>query len=257
MFYCGVFNTNSTSVFIASIGLFIFSTCLYWATVKPIRVRLLIVTEGLFLFIIPFLYTLFGNVLYFKEWKLTNVDRIFPRELFISIMVPDRAPYHIRSGFAVYPPEVMHLYYTYSIQPKNKKERALMGNTYLSKSWKIIKENPWLFIRQRIGKMFFVWEKHYLLYFQKIQHEFEDKLIYWSNIVLLIFGTTGLIIWNNDKKKKMLARIYLTFLIYISLVHSVSLAEDRYSLPGYPLLFIFASFSIAFLWKKAQMIFKK
>jgi hypothetical protein len=214
---------------------------------------------GILLFILPFLYVLWGNVVYFNEWKFTNVDHIPPRELFISVKVPDRAPYHMKSGNDVYPKEVMQLYEEYSVVPKTQKERTAMGNTYFTQAIEIIKKDPWLFIRERLGKMFFVWEKHFLFYYQESPNIFRDKLVYWGNMLLLVFGVTGLVKWwmyrmKPNQKGTMLAGIYMFLILYISVIHSVSLAEERYSLPGYPVLFLFAGYTFVLLWQKVKKL---
>ena len=230
-------------------GLFIIGLYGYW------KKRGVII--GILLFILPFLYVLWGNVIYFNEWKFTNVDHILPRELFISVMVPDRAPYYMISGYGVYPKEVMKLYEEYSVLPKNQKERETMGNTYLAQAIKIINKDPWLFIRQRLGKMFFVWEKHFLFYYQERTNSVKSALVYWGNIVLLISAVAGLSTWSmeinkKNKKEAVLPIIYMVFILYISVIHSVSFAEERYSLPGYPLLFSFAAYTVALLWQKVK-----
>jgi hypothetical protein len=230
-------------------GLFVIGLCSYW------KKRGVII--GILLFILPFLYVLWGNVVYFKEWKATNVDHIVERELFISVMVPNQAPYHMKSGYDVYPKEVMKLYQEYSVLPQSKQERAEMGNKYLTQATEIIKNDPWLFIRERLGKMFFVWEKHFLFYYQEIPNRPRDILVYWGNILLLVFGAMGLIKWSierykKNRKKMVLPGVYAFLIVYISVIHSVSLAEERYSLPGYPLLFLFAAYSFVLLWKTVK-----
>lgn len=121
-----------------------------------------------------------------------------------------------------------------------------MSHTYLTKALEIVKRDPWLFIRQRLGKMFFVWEKHFLFYYQESPNSIRDILVYWGNITLLIFGLSGLIVWSR-KKIMLLSVVYFSFIAYISFIHSVSLAEDRYSLPGYPLLVLFAGYTLVSL----------
>lgn len=239
-----------------TIGLFLISLYRYWKDTKRTQTNIILrMVIGILLFILPFLYVLWGNVVYFQEWKFATVDHIPPRELFISVMVPGRAPYHMKSGYDVYPKEVMKLYEEYSKLPKNQKERAVMGTKYLTQAIEIIKKDPWLFIRQRLGKMFFVWEKHFLFYYEENPNIVRDTLVYWGNIVLLVSGVTGLIMWSisegkNNKKTVVLAGIYTLLILYISIVHSVSLAEERYSLPGYPVLFLFAGYTFVLLWTR-------
>ncbi len=226
-----------------SAGLFLLSLYRYW-TKKWVII-------GILLFILPYLYVLWGNIIYFNEWKLTNVDHIPERELYISVMVPNRAPYHIKNGYDVYPKEVMQLYEEYSKLPQNKIERAAMGTKYRAKAIEIVKNDPWLFIRQRLGKMFFVWEKHFLFYYQESPSRIRDAAAYWGNIVLLIVGVSGLVTWAI-KQKTLLAVMYVSFIAYISVIHSVSIAEERYSLPGYPLLIIFAAYTMTYLKRRAM-----
>lgn len=250
-FVAGFFPQIRPAFLYFSCGLFVIGLYSYW------KKRGVII--GILLFILPFLYVLWGNVVYFNEWKFTNVDHIPPRELFISVKVPDRAPYHIKSGYDVYPKEVMLLYEEYSVVPKTQKERTAMGNTYFTQAIEIIKKDPWLFIRERLGKMFFVWEKHFLFYYQESPNIFRDKLVYWGNMLLLVFGVTGLVNWwmyrmKPNQKGTMLAGIYMFLILYISVIHSVSLAEERYSLPGYPVLFLFAGYTFVLLWQKVKKI---
>jgi hypothetical protein len=251
-FVAGFFPQIRPAFLCFSGGLFVMGLYSYW------KKRGVII--GILLFILPFLYVLWGNVVYFNEWKFTNVDHILPRELFISIKVPNRLPDAIRTGKEKYPKEVSYLYAEYSAVPKNQQERAAMGTKYLTQAIEIIKKDPWLFIRQRLGKMFFVWEKHFLFYYRESTNSLRDILVYWSNILLLISGIAGLIRWGisevrKNKIKAVLAAIYTSLIVYISVIHSVSLAEERYSLPGYPILFLFTGYAIVMLCQK-KLFFK-
>ncbi len=225
-----------------SVGLFLLGLSIYW------KKRWTLI--GTLLFILPFLYVLWGNVVYFGQWKLTPVDHIFPRELFISIMVPNRLSDDVRQGHTAFPKEVTQLYKEYSVKPKNQKERIAMADTYFAQAIEMMKENPWLFIRERFSKMFFVWEKHFLFYYQESPNALRDGIVYWGNIILLMGGLSGLLVWFV-KKRSLLAILYLSFIAYISVIHSVSLAEERYSLPGYPLLFLFAGYALVQLYKRS------
>ncbi len=226
-----------------AVGLFFISVYIWW---KEIKLRYI----GIALFILPFLYVLLGNVMYFDEWKLTNVDRVFPRELFISIIVPNRLSDDVRQGRIAFPKEVTRLYKEYSVKPKNQKERTAMAHVYFAQSMEIIKKNPWQFIRERFGKMFFVWEKHFLFYYEESPNTLRDQMVYWGNMILLMSGLSGLLVWFV-KKRSLLAVLYASFIIYISIIHSFSLAEERYSLPGYPLLFLFAGYTLDQLYRRS------
>lgn len=279
--YAGVLLSEVTGIFFTALLLYLFT--LFWLKKKywvflvfcfiagflpQIRPAFLYFSSGLFmlclyrcwkkswtiigilLFILPFLYVLWGNIRYFGEWKLTNVDRIFPRELYISIIVPNRLSDDVRLGRTAFPNEVTQLYEKYSTVPKNQQERTAMGHVYFVRSINRIYQNPWLFIRERLNKIFFVWEKHFLLYYKGNPSVFQTMLIYWGNILLLLFGCSGLILWAV-KQKTLLAGVYVSFIAYISLIHSISLAEERYSLPGYPLLILFGAYALSFLNRRA------
>jgi len=220
----------------------------------------------LILYLTPFAYNIVGNLQVFKQFSLTTVDNLFVREFYISLYVSGRSPFHAKTP-DVFPKEVQQIYNEFSPVPKNKEERQAVAKKYLNLGISKIKGDPWEFIVSRIKKFWYVWEKHFLFYYVEPESKIRDFLVYWGNVVLLGLAFTGSVSWvslvirNHNAYGRWFAAFTISFFAYISLANSISLAEERYSLPAYPLVFLFAAGGISFirtvLFQKGQSFFKK
>ncbi len=213
----------------------------------------------LVLFTSSFWYTVVGNLVYFKQLSPTTVDNLPVRELYLSLYVSGRAPYHAKNGYDVYPPEVMKLYNEYSVLPQNSQERGEMAKKYWLLAQQKITADPEAFLFSRLGKFWYVWEKHYLFYYQETSNKLRDMAVYWGNATILIIGWLGMFHWgikqwrSRDSARRLLGGMVVILPVYVSLIHSVSLAEERYSLPAYPLIFVFASYTLVRLLRKLKI----
>lgn len=198
-----------------------------------------------FLFLLPFTYNILGNWVYFHQFSATTVDNLFVREFYISLYVPGRSPIHAKDP-SVFPKEVRTIYGEYSSVPKNSRQRYAMTQKYLKPGLQKAANDPGAFVLSRLAKFWYVWEKHFLFYYTQSENAYTDFLTYWGNNLLLFFGLFGFIIWQRSVKEKYFwFKIFVVFtVLYISVVHSFSLAEERYSLPGYPLVFLFAGYGV-------------
>lgn len=235
------------------IAVFIFLTIKIVKDKKDIK-TLIIAT---LLFILPFIYNVAGNWTYFKQFSLTTVDNLLVREFYISLYVPERSPFHAKDP-DVFPPEVQKIYNEYTPVPFNEYGRKLMAQKYLNLGLKKVMENPAEFIFSRVRKLWYVWEKHFLFYYEQPENKPVDFTTYWGNNLLIFLGLTGFISWFRKNRKSHL--IWFGWLViftigYISLVHSLSLAEERYSLPGYPFIFLFAGYGMWNLVRRIVNIF--
>lgn len=204
----------------------------------------------LVLFTSSFWYTVVGNLVYFKQLTGATVDNLPVRELYLSLYISGRSPYHVKSGYDVYPPEVMKLYNEYSVLPQNSQERGEMAKKYWLLAQQKIAADPGAFLFSRLGKFWYVWEKHFLFYYQETSNKLRELAVYWGNVFLLLSGWLGMVYWGRkhwrgwDSAQRLLAGIILAVPIYVSLVHAMSLAEERYSLPAYPVIFVFAGYGL-------------
>lgn len=223
-------------------------------------------TVLLIFYFLPFLYTIIGNKVYFDTFSPVTVDNIFVRELYISLFI-GRSPAHAETlildpPMYMFPPEVKKIYVDIA-RPTNKKERVEVAQKYFQLSLTEIQKNPVKFIVMYIKKMWYVWEKHFIFYYFEPESTAKTLLIYWSNVGLLIAGVFGLIHWIRQLKQeeKHIGRVIFggtvaVFFVYISLIHSFSLSEERYSLPGYPFVFLFFSYFLWFMAKRFLRMFK-
>ncbi len=198
------------------------------------------------LFILPFIYNIAGNWVYFKQFSPTTVDNLLVREFFISLYVPGRAPIHARDPLS-FPMEVQKIYYEYTPIPQTPLDRKFMTRKYLYLALKKVEANPGEFILSRIRKFWYVWEKHFIFYYNQPANTLIDFLTYWGNNILIFLAIYGFYIWfRKEVKLKMrwFGHFTIFTIFYISAVHSFSLTEERYSFPGYPLLFLFAGYGI-------------
>jgi hypothetical protein len=194
-------------------------------------------------FFLPFIYNIIGNIMHYKEFNLLSVDDSIVRELYISIFVDRFLPLDKYKIMAV---NVKILWNEYAF-PVDQAGRKSMAKKYLDLSILEIKNDPWKFIRQRISKMGYIWEKHYFFPYSNPYDDNVVGIIYWSNIVLLVFAGLGLIIYMRSKKYmeyKWFGFLILILIIYTELIHTVSTAEERFTLPLYPYVFIFSTFCV-------------
>ncbi len=197
----------------------------------------------IFLFITPFFYTLFANKIYFDELTPFSVDNVLVREIYTSLFIERSLPTGILPYYA-WPPEVLRTWGTFSSWDKN--ERYWITSLYKKSIFEIISDNPSEFILSRIRKMWYVWEKHYLYtYIPGSTNRVVNGLMYGGNVILLVSALEGLIIFLHIKAKgpsKQYGFLILLFFSYITLIHIFSTSEERFTLPAYPLVFVFAGF---------------
>ncbi|MBI3380337.1 glycosyltransferase family 39 protein [Candidatus Gottesmanbacteria bacterium] len=197
-------------------------------------------------YLIPFIYNVFGNWIYFRQVSPTTVDNLFVRELYISLYLPGRFSIHPKST-DVYPKEVQNLYNEYSSQDQNNSRRAEVTKKYLNLSLQKIVSDPAGFILSRLKKTWYVWEKHFIFLYDQPENSLIDFLTYWGNNLFLLMATLGFICWRKAKsfaKYSLWGWFTLFTIFYISLIHAFSATDERYSLPGYSLIFLFAVYGI-------------
>ncbi len=207
------------------------------------------------MFFLPFLYTVISNFAYYKQFSPLSVDNVFARELYTSLYIGRGLPF-TDTQYGNWPPEALIAWGEFAL-PKNAQERTAVADKYLRLAVQKIQSDPVLYTRSRLAKMFYIWEKHFLFpYNVGTQTEFLKGTVYWSNIVLLILAASGLVLAIRGPTHRYIrSTITLSlFLIgYISLVHALSTSEERFSLPGYPMVFLFTGYALSrlgILWQR-------
>lgn len=206
------------------------------------------------IFVLPFSYTIVGNYVYYHEFAPLSVDRVFARELYASLFI-SRGLAFTDTRFGVWPREALEVWGELA-RPKNRLERDTVAKKYIGRAIEKIKSAPLWFIRSRITKMGYVWEKHFVFpYAQGRPTDGVKRLTYWGNMAILAFGIFGIIQSMKDikkiadireKKMKQWFTVLSIFLfVYISVIHTISTSEERFSLPAYPIVFLYVGYAIA------------
>lgn len=205
-------------------------------------------------YVVPYLYTIFGNKIYFDTLTPVTTDNIFVREFYISMFI-GRSPSHdtrliLDPPMYMFPQEVKKVYVDIA-NAQSEQERKVFSKKYFELGVQEIEKDPKSFFISHFKKMWYVWEKHYIFYYFEPLNKEIVFFTYWGNIFIVISAVLSLILslkCKDEKKKKgEIFRFYLIvllFFFYITVLHIFSLSEERYSLPAYPLIFVFSSFAI-------------
>ncbi|MCX6792268.1 MAG: glycosyltransferase family 39 protein [Candidatus Gottesmanbacteria bacterium] len=198
-------------------------------------------------FILPFSYAIAGNYLFFHRISPLAVDGGFSRQLVASEALEGRVPHPIlRAG--IFPEPIGQMEWDLRF-PYNAEYRTNLAKVALKKGIDIAMKDPWHFLRVRLNKAWYVWEKHFLFVYSE-EPRIVEVAVYTVNTLLLVFAVAGIIVFCT-KPLQPHQRIFLltciALLLYTSAAHTISIAEERYSLPVYPILFIFAGYAIASL----------
>lgn len=223
-----------------------------------LRIKILSVMFIIMAFSIPFLYNLSANYKYYRQYSPMTVDNLFVREFYISLFIDNQ------DTFPGIPWQVNQIYNEYSGIPTNEQMRKDMADKYWKRAVEEIKSNPKKFIVWRFEKMWYVWEKHTVYPYYNWKEEWTKPLIYWGNIVLILLFIIGFFLWLIRIKKAewTTGNIWFSLLIpglviYISVLHAFSITAERFSLPVYPILFMFTGFGIWYIVDGIYSKFKK
>ncbi len=206
--------------------------------------RIRIVAVMMVLFLLPFSYNLVGNWKAFGEVNPMMVDRVFARELYTSLFI-GRGLAFTDTQFGVWPQEAYEVWNELS-RPKNARERDTVAKKYIDSALAKIKSDPVWFIRTRIAKMGYVWEKHFVFpYAQGKSGDLTKSVIYWGNLAILGLAIVGFVRWiRGTRGIRGIGSLVILLVVYISAVHAFSTSEERFSLPAYPMVFLFAGYGL-------------
>lgn len=208
------------------------------------KIRYTLMISVLIIYFLPFTYNIVANQRKFQQSAVTTVDNVFVKELYVSLFI-DRIAYndHPIVGF---PPEV-EMTFAEIGDTNNKAERDRMTQKYTDLAMTEIRKNPRKFILWRLGKLWWVWEKHFLYWYNPEVTKSISGLIYWGNCTILMVSVAGLVCWGRKYKDKWLFGLYALLYIYVSLVHTMSMAEERYSISAYPIVFLFFGYGLWYI----------
>ena len=237
---------------------FYFMVALFAATLFLIRNMVIKRREWILVivfFLLPLSYAYVGNYLLFHRiTPLVADDSGFATELVGSQYLEGRAPHPIDKPGG-WPDRIGQLGWELRF-PYERQYRENLKKEHMKEAIDIIKKDPWHFFRVRLNKAWYIWEKHYLFIFSQ-EPPFIEFAAYALNTILLVSAALGMLFFGRQKRilhQKLFLWMSVALIVYTSCVHMISGGEERYSLPVYPILFIFSGYAFAVLgewiWKK-------
>ena len=144
-------------------------------------------------FIIPNIYTVWGNYRWFNQFSLMDVDNLSIENLYVSLFI--ERSIKIPSSIYEYPKEVQWAYSEYSYRKDTLAKRKATQDLFIQASIEEIKNNPLKFLIWRVEKMWYVWEKHYIFPYFNPQSPLLLAATYWGNLIMLSLFAVGYFIW--------------------------------------------------------------
>ncbi|MBI5620901.1 hypothetical protein HY949_03920 [Candidatus Gottesmanbacteria bacterium] len=217
--------------------------------IQTIQERLSLGFITIVLFSLPFWYTIAGNLVYYKQFSVLGVEPTFIRELYASLFIGRGMPF-TDTKWGDWPPEAQNAWGAFT-SPPDAAGRAKVADTHLQLAIAIIRRDPLGFVQSRLAKMGYVWEKHFIYPYVMGDPSPEGKtLTYWGNLAVLLLGLVGMATAYKQNKGIVLGVSILV--LYISLAHIFSTSEERFSLPSYPWIAVFAGYGIWWLVQRLR-----
>lgn len=251
-FVIGFLPAVRPSFFYFSVGLFVLLQLYTLFSSGRVGFHKIVRSGVLFLlFLLPFVYTIIGNYVNYRRISFVTAGNLFVREVYLSLFL-DRAPLY-PSTFS-YPPEVYAIWNEPAWVSHDPNLMSSTENKYWQLSKEIIGKNPAGFLFSRVKKAWYVWEKHAIFYYTpETASPFVHQIIYYTNFFLLVACFLGILLFSFTSlnvNRKILVSLGIFILIYISVVYMASTSEERFSLPGYPVVFLFAGYFLARVLRK-------
>lgn len=201
--------------------------------------------------ILTMLYPLYANWRDYKTINITTVDSFYAKELYngaIIKVLPPLAPPLPQETYKMYAE-----YYTeYWPERQNKAYRSTIAKEYYKKAWDVIRKDPVDYIKARVYKMWYVWQKEALYVYTEPGFESRKLFTYTLNLFVLALSVSGIFIFpvSGNRIAWWMRGMIAGSIAYGSLVFCVTHAEYRLTIPFYPLLFLSASVTISYLTNK-------
>ena len=229
-----------------SVAMLPFFSCFLVRKTKRFSAKLTTVTMILIFWTIPTLYTIKGNLEWFKEFSIMDVDKLFIENFYISLFNAQEG--ENGSGIYAFHEEVRWAYETYSFNSNDRQRQHEIQKLFLKKSFQEIARDPVNFISWRVKKMWFVWEKREIFPFANPKDPRIETGLHWGNRLFILLALVGFVTWARSVMRTtgaVEAKWWIVFfslpVIFTSLGGAVTTAEHRYSLPAYPMVALFAA----------------
>lgn len=218
--------------------------------------------------ILTVLYPLYVNWRDFREINITTVDSFYAKEFYNGVVFRRLPPFTID-----YPWEARIMfgeYYSEFYPERTSAQRRAMAKKYFRKTWEVITNDPWDYINVRFEKMWYMWQKENIFFFEEPGYEDHKAYTYALNLVILGLALSGFVIQGRTAffegilcrrtMKKVFQSTHsdvssylwwcvIGTVVYGTLVFSFTHAEYRITIPFYPQLFLGVSLGVVSLWQ--------
>lgn len=220
--------------------------CFFWISLQ--KYWKLYVSLGIGFFI-TLLYPLINNWRYYHEINVTTVDSFFAKEFFNGAILKKLPPFTYS-----YPPQVAQEYgeyYSEFYPDRTWVDRRAMAAKYYRMGWDIVRNNPVDYLKTRVFKMWYVWQKENVFFYWEPGFTNHWFITYSVNVFLLGLTIFGLFRWKSTSQHSAWARwAIIGSIVYATVAFSFTHAEYRLTIPFYPLLYISAAVALGSIWKK-------
>lgn len=202
-------------------------------------------------------YPLLTNWKTYEEINFTTVDDFYIKEIYQGVYLKILPPFTY--AYPVESQELWGEYYSEYDPGRTKDQREAMRNKYLEKTKVLIEKDPIDYLLWRFRKMWYVWQKENVFFYEEPNFEYHRPYTYSYNVMILGLALLGLIYWdktmygNTEKVIQIRRFIRLTCIgtiLYATLAFSLTHAEYRLTIPFYPTLFAAMAVGIAYPLKK-------
>lgn len=223
-----------------------------WVPPMKHRTAALALFIGLFLTMV---YPLWVNWRDYGEVHVATVDDFYAKEFFQGALIKKLPPFTYS-----YPIESVRMwneYYTEYNPGRTRGERREMAKKYYGMAWKIISRDPALYLKTRVYKMWYVWQKENVFFYTEPGFENRRMITYWGNAIFLVLTAFGLLFWTKNRNQpgkaspfqaKFIRWSVIGTILYGTLAFSLTHAEYRLTIPFYPLIMIAAAVGIETLY---------
>ena len=214
-----------------------------WAAI-PIGLAYLFIRSKKYFFaillgvIVTIIYPLYVNWRDYKEISITTVDSIFARELWNGAILKTLPPFAHDLNIAGLREMYME-FYSERNPGRTSDERKAIAKKYMNSAFSIIKNDPIDYIKVRLDKMWYMWQKENVFFYEEPGFNQHKAYTYALNLAILVLAAFGL--WRA--RRNWLWWTIIGTVIYGTLVFSITHAEYRLTIPFYPLLVIAASWA--------------
>lgn len=212
-------------------------------------------------FIVTMAYPVYVNWRDYKEITFTTVDNMIIRELYNGAVVGKLRAF--RDQFPVESQIMWKEFYSEINPGRTSAERKELNKKYLGLTRNIIWKDPVGYLNMRFEKMWFAWQKESIYVFSEPGFESHAIYTYIGNLVFLTLGAFGFYVWwgnTKDVTNLWLRRAMVGTICVATVGFSLVNAEQRYTIPLYPMVCIGATLGIAKLTvvlRERLVVFRK